>query len=520
MCHAAVHPHLGASLARRLIQRTAARLAIWLDREGKIARQTQNLGAALRLFGLQTFRPAQIDVVTAALRGQSLLLISPTGSGKSITFQVPAALSPGLCVVIAPLKALMSDQVSGLLRKRMPATFLNSDLSSEEKRLRLELLASRSYKFLYIAPERFFGTNEHEMRQLHVLRPSYLVIDEAHCIDRWGQDFRPEYGRLKEVREKLGNPPVLAFTATAGRETQARILSSLGIPDAQVFVHGTNRPNISLLRHRVDEHLRTSVVAAFLRLAAAIGIKSMVFVPTVKVGKALMDALAQQGIETPFYHGRLSAPEKQDLLQRFSGHLEPKLSRIICTNAFGMGIDISDVRLVIHWQHPASPEDYLQEFGRAGRDGKRSVAVLLTDPKPDGPALKLLTFMAQLTLRGTSLSEAQQQALLAHKLHTAKQMQGFAFGKTCFRDALLGYFGEARAARRRSLSMRLLSWMFAKRDRRIEEGVCCEVCHRIRDPQRDYLRFVCDAIDVNADEAMQRLTGLEQASVKPTARGD
>jgi superfamily II DNA helicase RecQ len=171
-----------------------------------------------------------------------------------------------------------------------------------------------------------------------------------------------------------------------------------------------------------------------------------------------------------------------------------------------MGVDIADVRLVIHWQHPASPEDYLQEFGRAGRDGKRSVAVLLTDPKPHGSALKLLTFMAQLTLRGTSLSEEQQQVLLAHKLHTAKQMQGFAFGKTCFRNALLGYFGEARAAPRRSLSMHLLSWMFAKRDRRIEEGVCCEVCHRIGDPQRDYLRFVCDAIDVDADDVTFRKT--------------
>ena len=132
-----------------------------------------------------------------------------------------------------------------LLRRRIPATFMNSDLSSEEKRLRLQLLASGCFKFLYLAPERFFAANERELALLRSLRPTYLVVDVAHCIDRWGRDFRPEYGRLREVRERLGNPPVLAFTATAGRETQARILSSLGLKGAAVFVHGVNRPNIS-----------------------------------------------------------------------------------------------------------------------------------------------------------------------------------------------------------------------------------------------------------------------------------
>lgn len=494
MCHAAVHPHLGVSLARRLLQKAAVRLAEWLDREGRLARETRHFGPALKLFGLDAFRPAQVDVVEAALHGRSLLLVSPTGSGKSLAFQIPAVLTPGLCVVVSPLKALMSDQVSGLLRRRIPATFMNSDLSSEEKRLRLDLLGRACFKFLYLAPERFFGANERELAQLRALRPAYLVVDEAHCIDRWGRDFRPEYGRLQEVRERLGNPPVLAFTATAGRETQARILASLGAAQADVFVHGANRPNISFLRRRIGLQSRPAFVADLLQLAEAVGVKAMVFVPTRKVGEALTAALAAQGVATPFYHGQLPAPEKQDLLQRFGGHLEPKLSRIICTNAFGMGVDISDVRLVVHWQHPASPEDYLQEFGRAGRDGRRSVAVLLTDEKPDGPAVKLLDFMAGLTVDGAKVSADERHELLAQKQRLSRQMQDFAFGRTCFRDALLGYFGEARVAPRRPLALRIVDWVFARRQARVEEGVCCDVCHARRCSPADEARFVCDAL--------------------------
>jgi ATP-dependent DNA helicase RecQ len=472
------------------------RLAKWLDREGRLARETRHLGPALRVFGLESFRPAQIDVVEAALLKRSLLLISPTGSGKSLAFQIPAILTPGLCVVISPLKALMSDQVSGLLRKRIPATFVNSDLSSEEKRLRLDLLSGNFFKFLYLAPERFFGTNQAELALLGALRPAYLVVDEAHCIDRWGRDFRPEYGRLREIREHLGKPPVLAFTATAGRETQARILSSLGVTEADVFVHGANRPNISFLRRRVPQQSRPAFIAELLRLADTIGVKSMIFVPTRKIGDALASALAAAGLPTPFYHGQLAAPEKQDLLQRFGGHLEPKVSRIICTNAFGMGVDIADVRLVIHWQHPASAEDYLQEFGRAGRDGRRSAAVLLTDEKPDGPAMSLLDFMASRTIEQSDLPKEERTAILAQKRRVSRQMQDFAFGRTCFRAALLGYFGEARAAKRRPLALRIVDWIFASRQERPQDGICCDVCHRRRCSPADHTRFVCSALGV------------------------
>jgi ATP-dependent DNA helicase RecQ len=496
LCHAAVHPHLGVGLARRLLQKAAVRLAEWLDTHGRLARQTRNLGPALKLFGLDAFRPAQIEVVEAALLGRSLLLVSPTGSGKSLAFQIPAVLTPGLCIVVSPLKALMSDQVSGLLRRRIPATFLNSDLSSEEKRLRLDLLAGNCFKFLYLAPERFFGANERELAQLRALRPAYLVVDEAHCIDRWGRDFRPEYGRLGEVREQLGNPPVLAFTATAGRETQARLLSSLGADEGDVFVHGANRPNITFLRRRVGQDARSDFVAELLRLAVAAGLKSMVFVPTRKIGEALSATLAKQGVATPFFHGQLRTQEKEDLLQRFGGHLEPKLSRIICTNAFGMGVDIPNVRLVIHWQHPASPEDYLQEFGRAGRNGQRSVAVLLTDAMPNGPSLSLLDFMAGLTVEEAKVTLGDRAELLTQKRRLSRQMQTFAFDRRCFRDALLSFFGESRARPRRPLALRIIDWAFAKQVARPETGVCCDVCYARRCSPEDHIRFVCEALGI------------------------
>jgi ATP-dependent DNA helicase RecQ len=494
MCHAAVHPNLQARLARRLIEKVAVRLAEWLDREGKIARATRNFRPALHLFGLNGFRAGQVEVVEAALRGRSLLLVSPTGSGKSMAFQIPAVLTPGLCVVITPLKALMSDQVSGLLRRRIPATFVNSDITREEKQIRFGWLQRTGVKFVYLAPERFFVNNKDEIRLLGSLRPSYLVIDEAHCVDRWGRDFRPEYGRLAEVRRLLGNPPVLAFTATAGRVAQSRIVTSLGVPDADIFVYGVNRPNISFLRRAMDSDRRPAFIARLLRLAKRLGIKSMVFVPTRRIGEELVAALEGLDVPTPFFHGQLDTREKDSLLQRYGGRLEPKLDRIVCTNAFGMGIDISDIRLVVHWQHPASPEDYLQEFGRAGRNGERSVAVLLMDRRPDSHTVGLHDYMIDRTINGTPLSYAERIELSVWKKGFVRAMQKCAFEKSCFRNALLGYFGEARVAPKRSIAVRIIEWVFLQRQPQARFGICCDYCQSQKGKSTEHVSFICEAL--------------------------
>lgn len=189
------------------------------------------------------------------------------------------------------------------------------------------------------------------------------MVDEAHCVDQWGNDFRPEYGKLAEVPADLGSPPILAFTATAGREMQGRILAPLGIPDAIVFVRDVDRPNIALLRRRCPVERRPEEIAALLRVPQVQGQKVMIFVPSTKAGDELKGKLAELGLDIPFYHSRFGTPfERQELQKRFQGESLPVVDHIICTNAFGMGMDIPNVRLVIHWQQSASVEDRLQEL--------------------------------------------------------------------------------------------------------------------------------------------------------------
>jgi ATP-dependent DNA helicase RecQ len=473
-CHAAHHPNLQVRLSRRLIERWGLRLARWLDRHGEIAKTATNLTPALRLFGLERFRDGQLPVVLAALAGRSVLLVSPTGSGKSLCFQLPSVLQPGTACVISPLKVLMSDQISELQRKKLPGTFINSDLDREEKAARYELLANGAFKFLYLAPERFAVRDKSEVERLRTLRPNFLVVDEAHCIDSWGDDFRPEYGRLGEVRAVLGQPPVLAFTATAGVDAQQRIIQSLNIPDAEVIVHGVDRPNIGFMRLRVAEPNRPQIISDL--LTPAIAGKVMIFVPSIRKGEELQARLKVLGHDLPFYHGQIQPPHKREtLLKRFTGELEPGVTQIICTNAFGMGLDVPNVRLVIHYQQPASVEDYLQEFGRAGRDGKPSLAVLLTGDNDTG----LLTFMARKTVENAKLTPADASRRLKAKIDRIETMQAMALAKRqCMRSSLLKYFEGGSAKKRPSLALRIVTWLYASRTKVDRMRYCCDHCNK------------------------------------------
>jgi ATP-dependent DNA helicase RecQ len=490
-CHAAHHPKLSAGLARRAIERWTVRLAVWLDRQGTVSEQSKNFGPALRLFGLDRFRDGQLPVVQAALRGGSLLVVSPTGFGKTLCFQLPAVLRRGVTVVVSPLKALMGEQVSSLLRRKIPSSFINGDIGTDEKHLRYRLLASNSLKLLYVAPERFFVRNAREQEQLRLVRPAFLVIDEAHCVDQWGRDFRPVYGRLNEVREALGSPPILAFTATAGQEMQGRILESLGIPGAQVFVRGVDRPNIALLRWNAPVDERPMVIARLCRVRMPGNGKVMIFVPTRRIGEALQTRLNQQGLETPFYHSQLrDAWDREQLLKRFSGQSRPEVDRIICTSAFGMGLDINNVRMVIHWQHPSSTEDYLQEFGRAGRDGKASVAVLLHDRINSGPDISLLKFMADRAVSSAQLSPAEAVAASNHKAAQIDRLARLTATSGCFRNALVGYFTGSSGPLHRSLSTWLLELVFADRGVRQQRVICCDACQQRLIDRQGSLAFV------------------------------
>lgn len=477
-CHAAHHPNLAGGLARRAIEPWAIRLARWLDSDARALEAGMNFGPVLRLFGVSHFRGGQLPIVLAALSGKSILVVSPTGSGKSLCFQIPALLRRGCTFVVSPLKTLMADQVSGLLRRKIPATFVNSALSVEEKEIRYNMVGVNAVKFLYLAPERFFVKSKEERKALAESDPEFLVVDEAHCVDAWGKDFGPGYGRLAEVRRALGSPPVLAFTATAGQAMQKRILSSLGIEGAEVFVRGVDRPNIAMVRWAAAPSARHHEIAALLRLQFFAGRKVMIFVPTARIGQELQADLQNNGLEIPFYHSKLGNEwERQELLKRFQGESRPIINHIICANAFGMGLDVPDVRLVIHWQQPASVEDYLQEFGRAGRDGKQSVAVTFTEGgRGPGRDVGLLRFMAEKTSSGSGLEETTARAMLKQRFSQIDDLTTLLNSKDCFRQGILEYFEGPKNPPRQSLSMRILNWAFSKETAPKRFRYCCDAC--------------------------------------------
>lgn len=494
-CHAAHHPNLAGGLARRVIEKWAVRLARWLDTDGQVSEGVGNFGPALRLFGLDRFRQGQLPIVLAALSGKSVLVVSPTGSGKTLCFQLPAVLRRGLTMVVSPLKTLMSEQVSDLLAKKIPATFVNSDLSAEEKQTRFSLLGRGAIKLLYLAPERFFVRNEDERARLKQTKPSFIVVDEAHCVDQWGRDFRREYGRLKEVREKLGSPPVLAFTATAGREMQQRILASLGIEDAEVFVRDVDRPNIALLRQKCAPEKRPEEIANLLRLPQLRNQKAMVFVPSTKVGEELQSALGKLGLEVPLYHSRLgNAWERQELVKRFLGQSKPAVDQIICTNAFGMGLDVPNVRLVIHYQQSASVEDQLQEFGRAGRDGKPSVAVMFHNGSSIGRDISRLRFMAEKTVESAQVAAFDRQRMLEQRYHQIDQVADLMKTKSCMRAAISEYFQGPKTTRRPSLSVRILDWVFGTKSKPQRLRACCDHCDKAEIRRRGETGYVARVI--------------------------
>ena len=475
-CHASHHPNLAGKMARRAIERWGFRLARWLDRTGAIVEASGNFGPAFRLFGVQRFRNGQLAIVLAALSGKSVLLVSPTGSGKTLCFQLPAMLRKGMALVVCPLKTLMSEQVSDLMIKKIPATYLNSDLDRDEKETRLSLLSSQAFKLLYVAPERFFVRSEIERMHLSQIRPSFLVVDEAHCVDQWGKDFRPEYGRLREVREKMGSPPVLAFTATAGKEMQGRILASLGIPDAKVFVRDIDRPNIAILRWECTPANRAQVIADLLAMPELNGQKAMVFVPSVSVGEELHQTLRAAGIDAPFYHSRLGTPwERQELVKRILGQSLPRVDRILCTNAFGMGLDVPNVRLVVHWQQSASTEDMLQEFGRAGRDGKPSLSVIFHDARAGKDASRL-KFMAGKTVEAASLDHEGRTTMFERRIRQIEEVSAMLRSPSCFRGAVREYFGDTAGSNRKSLSEWLLDWIFGSTSVKATHDACCDYC--------------------------------------------
>lgn len=320
-----------------------------------------------KYWGYDTFRPLQLDIISSVLNKNDTLGLMPTGGGKSITFQIPALLLPGITIVITPLISLMKDQVDNLKKRRVRAVSLHSGMSLRERTVAMESLFNARAKLLYIAPERLHS--EKFLSELRLLNISLIVVDEAHCISQWGYDFRPSYLNIKELRKIVPDVPLLALTATATPEVMQDICRNLSMSNPNILRKSFIRPNISYLVRNNE----TKIGEINHILSHTTG-SSIVYVRSRKRTHEIADYLTSCGISATAYHAGLDFEVKSAIQNDWH---QGKTRVMVATNAFGMGIDKPDVRVVIHFDMPPSLEEYYQEAGRAGRDGLPSYAVLL-----------------------------------------------------------------------------------------------------------------------------------------------
>jgi len=329
--------------------------------------QSNPLDVLKEYWGYDSFRPMQEDIVGAAVAGKDVLAILPTGGGKSVCFQVPALMKPGIALVVTPLIALMKDQVQNLSARGIKALAVYLGMSRREIELALNNAAYGDFKFLYLSPERL-GTQLFR-RYVQEMDVSYIVVDEAHCISQWGYDFRPDYLKIGELRELLPDVPVIALTATATPQVADDIMERLCFREKLLLKSGFERPNLSyIVRHTEDK------LGQLLNICRGVPGTGIVYVRNRKKCEELSAFLKAGGIPASFYHAGLGAASRSERQEKWK---KDEVRVMVCTNAFGMGIDKPDVRFVVHFDVPDSPEAYFQEAGRAGRDGKRSYAVLL-----------------------------------------------------------------------------------------------------------------------------------------------
>jgi len=318
-------------------------------------------------WGYNRFRPLQEEIINSIAKGKDTLALMPTGGGKSLTFQVPALAKPGICLVITPIIALMRDQVENLKQRKIKAVAIHSGLSGFEIDVALDNCIHGDFKFLYLSPERL--SSPLFLKRLESMRVNMIAVDEAHCISQWGYDFRPSYLKIAEIRKLLPGVPVIALTATATPKVAEDIQTILEFKESNIFRQSFERKNLVYWVHHIED--KVMYLKRLLRQQPG---SAIVYVRNRKKTKEIAESLAKDGYRADYYHAGLSVDERN--IKQQNWHIN-KTRVIVSTNAFGMGIDKPDVRLVVHWELPDSPEAYFQEAGRAGRDGKKAFAVLL-----------------------------------------------------------------------------------------------------------------------------------------------
>ena len=381
--------------------------------------KTRALGVLHRFYGYNSFYPVQFDAIQCVMQGHDAVVLMPTGGGKSICFQIPALLSDGCAIVISPLLALMKDQVDALQAMGIPAATVNSSQSDNFNRQVIEQVYAGRIKLLYISPERLLSEVEQWSSQIKI---SLFAIDEAHCISQWGHDFRPEYTQLSTLRQRFPGVPIMALTATADRLTRDDIARQLNIPDAQLFMTSFDRPNIMLnVVSNVSSNDKMKMITRF--IDSHNGESGIIYSLRRTDTEKMAARLRTLGYNAAPFHAGMATVEKEHVQTAF---LNDDIPIVCATIAFGMGINKSNVRWVIHSNMPKSIECYYQEIGRAGRDGMPATALMF------------YSFADVITLR----SFAQDSGQAALNMNKLQRMQQYAESDVCRRRTLLSYFNE------------------------------------------------------------------------------
>lgn len=396
--------------------------------------------ALKRCFGYNTFRPGQEEIIDALIEGKDVLAIMPTGSGKSLCYQIPAIVRDGITLVISPLIALMRDQVDALQRAGIPCAYINGTLTPRQIDMTLESAAQGKYKILYVAPERLINSEFKRFvsaaaaRIYHRARPNIgtIIVDEAHCISLWGSAFRPSYQRIDEFVASLPNRPVMgAFTATATAAVASDIEKLLGLQNPLCVTTGFDRPNLYFDVRQPEDKL--AELSELLRKRR--GQCGIVYCLTRSAVDEVSEALRSMGINAARYHGGMGSNERDHAQEEF---IRGRAGVIVATNAFGMGIDKPDVRFVIHYNMPLSLESYYQEAGRAGRDGNKSDCILLFSESD----ISTCKWLIGHSTFGTDMTSEQADEFKQRELQKVDRMAEYCRTSECLRHNILDYFGQ------------------------------------------------------------------------------